>query len=117
MERSYYRTLLLDFYGELLTDKQREYFDWHYNNDLSLAEIAQSEGITRQGVWDSIRRAEDSMRRLEQKTGLIARGTRQREITDRAAGLLQELKSLTSGRAGELVRLLETELQELRHGL
>lgn len=50
------RTMLFDFYGELLTEKQREYFDLHYNEDLSLAEIADIGGISRQGVWDIIRR-------------------------------------------------------------
>ena len=42
MDEAYYRTMLFDFYGELLTDKQREYFDLHYNEDLSLSEIAES---------------------------------------------------------------------------
>ena len=51
MDEAYFRTMLFDFYGELLTDKQKEYFDLHYNEDLSLTEIAQSEGISRQGVW------------------------------------------------------------------
>ena len=64
MEEALLRTMLFDFYGELLTDKQRQYFDLHYNEDLSLAEIAQSEGITRQGVWDIIRRAEERVARL-----------------------------------------------------
>ena len=66
MEEALFRTMLFDFYGELLTDKQKEYFDLHYNEDLSLAEIAQSEGISRQGVWDIIRRAEESMRSYEE---------------------------------------------------
>ena len=56
------RSMLFDFYGELLTDKQREYFDLHYNEDLSLAEIAEQSGISRQGVWDIIRRAEAAQR-------------------------------------------------------
>ena len=63
------RTMLFDFYGELLTEKQREYFDLHYNADLSLAEIAESSGISRQGVWDIIRRAEATLRETERKTG------------------------------------------------
>ena len=46
MEEALFRTMLFDSYGELLTEKQREYFDLHYNEDLSLAEIAQSEGAT-----------------------------------------------------------------------
>ena len=50
MEEALFRTMLFDSYGELLTEKQREYFDLHYNEDLSLAEIAQSEGVSRQRV-------------------------------------------------------------------
>ena len=59
------RSMLFDFYGELLTDKQREYFDLHYNEDLSLAEIAEQSGISRQGVWDIIRRAEAAMTAMQ----------------------------------------------------
>lgn len=72
MDEALFRTMLFDFYGELLTEKQREYFDLHYNEDLSLGEIAESQGISRQGVWDLIRRAEESLRRYEEKTGLVA---------------------------------------------
>lgn len=68
-----YNSMLFDFYGELLTEKQREYFDLHYNEDLSLAEIAGESGVSRQGVWDMIRRAEAAMTEIENKTGLIHR--------------------------------------------
>ena len=54
-------SLLFDFYGETLTEKQRELFDLYYNEDLSLAEIAEHAGITRQGVRDSIKRAEHAL--------------------------------------------------------
>lgn len=67
------RSMLFDFYGELLTDKQREYFDLRYNEDLSLGEIAEQCRISRQGVWDIIRRAETAMTEIEEKTGLIKR--------------------------------------------
>ena len=60
--------MLLDFYGELLTDKQRECFDLHYNEDLSLAEIAEQLGVSRQGVWDNIRRAETGGYRSKDRT-------------------------------------------------
>ena len=67
------RSMLLDFYGQLLTEKQRECYDLHYNEDLSLSEIAEQSGISRQGVWDNIRRAEAALRELEEKTGLVGR--------------------------------------------
>ena len=73
------KSLLLDFYGELLTEKQREYCDLHWNEDYSLGEIAQLGGLSRQGVWDILRRAEASLRELEDKTGLVRRHLERRE--------------------------------------
>jgi predicted DNA-binding protein YlxM (UPF0122 family) len=117
MEDAVFRTMLFDCYGELLTEKQREYFDLHYNEDLSLAEIAESEGISRQGVWDTIRRGEETMRRYEQKTGLVARFAAQRELIGRAEAGLRPLTG--SGDPG--VRAAAEEiaeiLRELRHGI
>lgn len=66
-------TILLDFYGEMLTPKQREFLDYYYNEDLSLAEIAANVGITRQGVRDAIKRAECQLIEMEQKLGLVER--------------------------------------------
>ncbi len=65
--------LLFDFYGDILTEKQHELFDLYYNEDLSLAEISEHVGITRQGVRDSIVRAEHTLRDMEHKLGLVAR--------------------------------------------
>ena len=65
--------LLFDFYGDVLTDRQKEFYDLYYNEDLSLAEIAENYGITRQGVRDVIVRAEGILTELEDKTGLIRR--------------------------------------------
>ena len=66
-------TILLDFYGDMLTPKQREFLDYYYNQDLSLAEIAGNVGITRQGVRDSIKRGESQLLELESKLGLAKR--------------------------------------------
>ena len=71
--------LLFDFYGELLTEKQRNVVEMYYNDDLSLAEIAESENITRQGVRDSIKRAEAQMLELEDKLHLTVRFREMRE--------------------------------------
>ena len=117
MDEALFRTMLFDFYGELLTDKQREYFDLHYNEDLSLAEIAESEGISRQGVWDIIRRAEDSLRRFESRTGLVARFAEQRRIVGRMDGELAALLPRLDGEARALAENIQRELRELRHGI
>ena len=66
--QTYRMTMLFDFYGEILTDRQKEFFDLYYNEDLSLAEIAENYGISRQGVRDVIVRAEAAMTELEDKT-------------------------------------------------
>ena len=65
--------LLYDYYGELLTEKQRTCFDLYYNQDLSLSEIAEDLGVTRQGVHDTLIRAEGQLRDMEEKLGCIAR--------------------------------------------
>ena len=91
------RSMLLDFYGELLTEKQRECFDLHYNEDLSLAEIAEQLGISRQGVWDNIRRAEASLQEVEEKTGLIGRFAATRQSLDRLEGYVTALVSSCDG--------------------
>jgi predicted DNA-binding protein YlxM (UPF0122 family) len=81
-------SLLYDFYGELLTEKQRETVELYYNEDLSLAEIAAHSGITRQGVRDSIKRAEYQLLEYEQLLGLAGRFSEIRktltEITEAA---------------------------------
>ncbi len=65
--------LLTDYYGEMLTENQRKFIDYYYNDDLSLSEIAENEGITRQGVRDAIKRAETQLFDMEKKLGMAAR--------------------------------------------
>ena len=64
---------LLDFYGEMLTQKQRDVMEQYYNDDLSLSEIAENFGITRQGVRDGIKRAEQQLLEMEERLGLAKR--------------------------------------------
>ncbi len=71
--QAYRMALLFDFYGDMLTDRQKEFYDLYYNEDLSLAEIAENYGISRQGVRDVIVRAEATLTELEEKTGIIRR--------------------------------------------
>ena len=71
--QAYRMAMLFDFYGDILTDRQKEFYDLYYNEDLSLGEIAENYNITRQGVRDVIVRAEATLTELEDKTGLIKR--------------------------------------------
>lgn len=94
MKREAFRmSLLLDYYGSLLTEKQKTYFDLYYNQDLSLGEIAEQEGISRQGVHDAITRTESILSAMEQATGCVARDQQLRsavrDITAAAQTLLQ----------------------------
>jgi predicted DNA-binding protein YlxM (UPF0122 family) len=71
--QAYRMAMLYDFYGDVLTPRQKEFYDLYYNEDLSLGEIAENYNITRQGVRDVIVRAEAILTDLEDKTGLIKR--------------------------------------------
>ena len=84
--------LLFDFYGEMLTEKQRELFDLYYNEDLSLSEIAEHAGITRQGVRDAVVRAEHTLTALEDKLHLVSRYGK---IDQHVEALGQEIKMLS----------------------
>lgn len=70
---TFHMSMLFDFYGDLLTEKQKELFDLYYNEDMSLTEISEIAGITRQGVRDSIVRAESILRDTEDKLRLVKR--------------------------------------------
>lgn len=65
--------LLFDYYGEMLTERQRICLDMRYNQDMSLAEIADELGVSRQGVHDNITRAEAHLEKMEEKTGCVRR--------------------------------------------
>ena len=82
---------LLDFYGDVLTEKQHDVMEQYYNDDFSLAEIAENFNITRQGVRDSIKRGEGILLDLEQKVGFAAR---YRAIQARVAELETLAKSI-----------------------
>lgn len=83
MEKNVEITLLYDIYGSLLTEKQAEAIELYYNDDLSLAEIADNSGISRQGVRDNIKRAEAVLYHTEEKLGIAKRFIEiQRKLSD-----------------------------------
>lgn len=109
------QSLLLDFYGELLTDKQRSCCELHFNEDLSLAEIAEQIGVSRQGVWDNIRRGAAMLTEIEEKTGLIRRFSETQKGLERLDALTGRLLSLPLGEeAAALADEIRREIRELR---
>ena len=116
-------TLLFDFYGELLTDKQRDFFDLYYNNDYSLSEIAENVGITRQGVRDIINRAGIILRNMEDKLGLVARAGRSQDNIRAIRESAQYIEQMGAEYSGMQVivshaqRILELADKVLEEGL
>ncbi len=107
---------LFDFYGDMLTDKQRDVVELYYDNDLSLAEIAENEGITRQGVRDSIKRAEAQLLEMEERLGLARRFREMREGFDAICVAAQEIEELNDrfGYSREIRERSERILQVAR---
>ena len=85
-------SLLFDFYGDMLTEKQRDVVELYYNDDLSLSEIAENEGITRQGVRDSIKRAEAQLLEMEERLGLAKRFREMRDGFEAIRAAAQDIQ-------------------------
>ena len=99
--------LLYDYYGNLLTERQRECFELRYYQDLSLGEIGEELGISRQGVHDNLSRTEAMLRNMEQKTGCVRRDQACRAaaqtILDAARKLRNHSDTAVSRLAGEII--------------
>ena len=108
-------SLLYDFFGDLLTEKQKEYFNLHYDEDLSLSEIAETAGISRQGVRDIIVRAENQLMEMEEKTGIVRRFSEMQHdfsALEKAADAVLRADDLDA--AKEAARRILAELEHLR---
>ena len=111
-------SLLLDFYGETLTQKQREVIELYYDEDLSLAEIAEHAKITRQGVRDCIKRGEATLFFMEEKLGLAKRFERMEKILaeiGRSADQIGEINEryCFSSEIGDYAQKIKSALEEL----
>lgn len=98
-------SLLLDFYGQTLTGKQREVMELYYNEDLSLSEIAENQKISRQAALDSIRRAEKHLAQMEQKLGML-------EKYRVCMAAVQEIERLAKG--GQSEQPLMEQIEHIR---
>lgn len=110
MEKIDIINLLYDFYGGLLTDKQRFLMELYYYDDFSLAEISEKMGISRQAVYDSIKRSESSLADYENKLGLVKNYLDKYTILKKALYLLEEKNDYHKVKQ-LLLQLLEKEAQ------
>ena len=108
-EKNLLLSYLLDQYGAVLGERHRTLLDYYYNQDLSLAEIAAEIGISRQGVRDSIKKAEEELRFYEDKLGLAERFRKTQDSAERLLTLLHE-----RGADGELKRAAEELAETVR---
>ena len=105
--------LLYDYYGMLLTDRQRECFEMRYYQDLSLGEIGEILGISRQGVHDNLSRTEALLRNMESKTGCVSRDRACRKV----AGTILEAAGVLRGWSDPQVSALAERIIAAAQGL
>ena len=108
-------TLLFDYYGDLLTERQKLCFDMRHNQDLTLGEIAEELGISRQGVHDNLSRAEALLRNMEAKTGCVSRDQSCRRAVHsilEAVRLLRDHNDKTVSSLAEQIFSAARELEE-----
>ena len=106
-------TLLFDYYGDLLTERQRMCFDLRHNQDLSLAEIAQELNVSRQGVHDNLSRAEALLINMEEKTGCVRRDLQCRKAARQIMSFAAELAENSDQSVSDLARRNLTAAGEL----
>ena len=102
LEERDYQILLYDIYGGLLTEKQQNVFDFYYQDDYSLSEIADELGISRQGVHDNIKRSVKILEEYEEKLHLAQKELEKRTLIKKAIQILNE-----NGSQSEIVEILK----------
>lgn len=101
-EKNLNMSYLLDFYGEVLTERKKEVMGYYYNDDLSLAEIAEELNISRQGVRDIIKKSEEELVFLEEKLHLAEKFRSAEKRIEKAKAIAEDLVG-----ASDLIRELE----------
>lgn len=113
MEKIVEQALLFDFYGELLTQHQKEIFEDHVLNDLSVSEIAAERGISRQGVHDMVKRCDKLLRGYEEKLHLIDKFLKTKEKVAAINRLAMDMKDGDEERKNQCI----TEIEAVSRGI
>ena len=107
-------TLLFDYYGDLLTERQKLCFDMRYNQDLSLSEIAAELNVSRQGVYDNLSRAEALLKNMEEKTGLVSRDLACRKAARHVCELAVSLSSHNDENVKQIAGEILSQMEALK---
>lgn len=105
--------LLYDYYGDLLTDRQKECFELRHYQDLSLGEIASELGISRQGVHDNLNRTEALLREMEAKTGCVSRDQASRRAAKMIRTAADSLLAYPDEVVSDLAKKIADALRDL----
>ena len=115
MEKNVEISVLCQFYGKALTEKQYEVLTDYYNNDLSLSEIAENNNITRQAVRDIIKKGENKLYELEENISLMKKVLEEEKIVAKIRNELNEIEKLTNSNEEIAKRInnIEKELKKI----
>ncbi len=105
-------SFLYDFYGPLLKENQQKIFEEYMLEDYSLAEIAAEQGITRQGVHDTIKRCSRQLRSYEEKLGLAEKFRNQKEQISKIHTMLNQINSTDCGAVEQVIHFVEELLED-----
>lgn len=111
---AYEMALLFDYYGSMLTEKQKEYFDMRYNQDLSLGEIGELQGVSRQAVFDNLTRTENLLRRMEENIGCIKRDMQLRKALDELRDIAARLEASSDPQVTNQAKRIIAAVQSLK---
>ncbi|MCM1308483.1 MAG: YlxM family DNA-binding protein [Butyrivibrio sp.] len=112
MEKIVEQAMLYDFYGELLGERQKSVYEEYVLDNLSLSEIAEGRGISRQGVHDLIRRADRTLGGYEEKLHLVSKFMAVREKVNRIYGISDELAGEGNSEQAKRIRVIADEIMD-----
>ena len=113
MEKLVKLGILFDFYGKLLSQKQYDIIELYYMDDLSLAEIAQELEISRQAVFDTLKRAEEKLNNYEKQLKLVEKFYKSQESIIRIKEIAEEIKSLSQDKVAKKAEEIEDLISEI----
>jgi hypothetical protein len=113
LEKSTHLHLLYDFYQGLLTEKQRLFFELYHEDDLSLGEIAEEHQVSRQAIYEHVKRSEEMLASYEATLGLLAKHTERKRMFDEIGLLLDRLEAGAEASEKAIIEQIRQEFDKI----